>query len=89
MIKTQLTIIDTATTMPTTGETEAGSAEVQPARDNQPGVTDDRCGGPLPNARPTQPSTKTIQSSPMPKKNLIKQPRAAKPINSLKCYEFS
>ncbi len=71
MIRRQLTIIDMMTTMPATGETEVGAAEVQPTRDNQPGVTDYRWGGPLANVRPTQPSTRTIQSSPMPKKNLL------------------
>jgi len=32
-------------TIPVVGQTEAGSAEVQPARDNQPKATNGRWGG--------------------------------------------
>ena len=49
-------------------ETEAGSVEVQPARDNQPGVTDYRWGGSFRTARPTLSATMVIQNSLMPKK---------------------
>ena len=54
--------------IPSTGETEVGSVEVQPTRDNQPGVTDYRWGGSF--RIPTQPLKVVIQSSPMPKKTL-------------------
>ena len=66
MIKRWWTIIAPMTTMKSTGETEVGSAEVQPIRDNQLGVTDYRWGGPFCTAHPTLSPTGEIQNSPMP-----------------------
>ncbi len=40
-----LTIIEQTLTIPSAGETEAGSAEEQPARDSRLGVMDYRRGG--------------------------------------------
>jgi len=50
------------------GETEAASAEEQLARDNQPGVTDYRWGGPFRTVRPTFLPKRVSQNSLMPKK---------------------
>jgi len=80
MIKRWLTIVPPMTTMESTGETEVGSAEVQPIRDNQLGVTDYRWGGPFRTARPTLSPTGEIQNSPMPKKTSLPKARL-----SLKC----
>jgi len=44
-MKRVLTIIKELTTIPLVGQTEAGSAEVQPARDSQPKATNCRWGG--------------------------------------------
>ena len=52
--------------MPSAGQTQAGSVEVQPARDNQPGATDYRWGGSL--RIPTHPLKMVIQNTPMPQK---------------------
>ena len=67
-MKINLTIIEQPTKIVSAGETIVGSAEVQPARDNQPGVTDYRWGGSF--RIPTQPLKMVIQSSLMPKKTL-------------------
>ena len=75
MIKRLLTIIDPTTTMPPSGETEVGSVEVQPTRDNQLGVTDYRWGGLFRTACPTLSATTVIQSSPMPKKTSLPKAR--------------
>ena len=45
MIKRTLTNINPMATIPLVGQTEAGSAEVQPTRDNQPKATNRRWGG--------------------------------------------
>jgi len=45
VIKRQLTMIDPVTTIRLVGQTEAGSAEVHPARDTQPKATNGRWGG--------------------------------------------
>jgi len=68
-------MINAMTTMPLAGQTEAGSAEVQPARDSRLGVTDYRWGGPLRTARPTPSPTMVIQNSPMPKKTSLPKAR--------------
>jgi hypothetical protein len=44
-MKRSLTVIEEATTIPLVGQTEAGSAEEQPARDNQPKATNCRWDG--------------------------------------------
>jgi len=44
-MKIRLTIIEKLMRMPLVGQTEVGSAEVQPARDNQPKATNCRWGG--------------------------------------------
>ena len=47
MIKRILTLVNDLIIMPWTGQTEAGSVEVQPARDNQFKATNCRWGGGL------------------------------------------
>ena len=61
--------------MSSAGETEVGSVEVQPARDNQLGATDYRRGGLLRIARPTLSPKMVIQNSPMPKKTSLPKAR--------------
>ena len=56
-------------TITLTGETEAGSAEVQPARDNPSKATNGRWGGR--NYLPPLITPKTIPSLAMPAKNLL------------------
>ncbi len=61
-----LTIIEQTLTIPSAGETEAGSA-----RDSRPGVTDYRRGGRPQADRPAHFPRTGIQNSPMPEENLI------------------
>ena len=51
-MKRYLTEIDEPTTILSAGETDAGSAEVQPARDSQAGATNCRRDGGLTSAVP-------------------------------------
>jgi hypothetical protein len=57
------------------GETEAGTAEVQPARDTQLGVTDYPMGGHFQIGRPQYFLAMVIQNSPMPKKTSLLKAR--------------
>ena len=66
-----LTIIEEMITMSLAGKTEAGSAEVQPARDNRLGVTDYRMGGRFQVGRPAHFLEMVIQNSLMPKKTSL------------------
>jgi hypothetical protein len=61
--------------MPLAGETEAGSAEVQPARDSLLGVTDYRMGGRSQIGRPAHFLEMVIQNSLMPKKTSLPKAR--------------
>ena len=74
-----LTIIEEMITIPLAGETEAGSAEEQPARDSQLGVTDYRMGGRFQIGRPTHFLEVVSQNSLMPKKTSL--PKARYSIN--------
>lgn len=75
MIRNDLTITEKIITMPLVGETEAGSAEVQPARDSRLGVTDYRMGGHFQIGRPEYSLAMVIQNSPMPKKTSLPKAR--------------
>jgi len=66
-----LTITEELIRIQLVGKTEVGSAEVQPARDSQLGVTDYRMGGRFQTDHPTHFPTMVIQNSLMPKKNLL------------------
>ena len=79
MIKNDLTITEKITTMQLAGETEAGSAEVQPARDSRLGVTDYRMGGRSQIGRPALLLETVIQNSLMPKKTSL--PKARQSLN--------
>jgi hypothetical protein len=70
-----LTISQEITTMPLAGETEAGSAEMQPARDSRLGVTDYRMGGRSQIGRPAHFLEMVIQNSLMPKKTSLPKAR--------------
>ena len=70
-----LTIIEEMITMPLAGKTEAGSAEVQPARDSRLGVTDYRMGGRFQVGRPAHFLEMVIQNSLMPKKTSLPKAR--------------
>ena len=70
-----LTIIEEIITMPLAGKTEAGSAEVQPARDSRLGVTDYRMGGRFQVGRPAHFLEMVIQNSLMPKKTSLPKAR--------------
>jgi hypothetical protein len=63
-----LTTANLPSTISSAGETEAGSVEVQPARDNQPKATNCRGDGGLISAIPLSQPQKTILSFPMPQK---------------------
>jgi len=75
-----LTITEEMVTMPLAGKTEAGSAEVQPARDNRLGVTDYRMGGRFQIGRPPHFLETVIQNSLMPKKTSL--PKARQSLNT-------
>ena len=75
MIRNDLTITEKIITMPLVGETEAGSAEVQPARDSRQGVTDYRMGGRSQIGRPALFWEIVIQNSLMPKKTSLPKAR--------------
>jgi hypothetical protein len=74
-----LTITKDIITMPLVGETQAGSAEVQPVRDSRLGVTDYRMGGRIQIGRPTHFLEMVIQNSLMPKKTSL--PKARHSLN--------
>ena len=74
-----LTIIEEMITMPLAGETQAGSAEEQPARDSRLGVTDYRMGGRFQTGRPAHFLEMVSQNSLMPKKTSL--PKARYSIN--------
>ena len=65
--------------MPLAGETEAGSAEEQPARDSRLGVTDYRRGGRFQTGRPAHFLDMVSRNSLMPKKTSL--PKARDSIN--------
>ena len=79
-MKRSLTIIEQMTTIPLVGETEVGSAEAQPAKDSQPGVTDYCMGGRFQIGHPVHFFTTVIQNSLMPKKTSL--PKARQSLNS-------
>jgi len=70
-----LTIIEDMITMPLAGETQAGSAEEQPARDSWLGVTDYRMGGRFQTGRPAHFLEMVTQNSLMPKKTSLPKAR--------------
>jgi hypothetical protein len=70
-----LTIIQEMMTMPLAGETEAGAAEEQPARDSRLGVTDYRMGGRFQTDRPAHFLEMVSQNSLMPKKTSLPKAR--------------
>ena len=70
-----LTVIKEMMTMPLAGETEAGSAEEQPARDSRLGVTDYRMGGRSQIGRPAHFLEMVIPNSLMPNKTSLPQAR--------------
>ncbi len=72
-------MIEKIATMPSVGETEVGSAEVHPTRDNQLKATNCRGDGGVNSAIPFHQGTKTIQSFPMPKKTSL--PKAMLSLN--------
>ena len=74
-----MTIIEKMITMPLAGQTEAGSAEEQPARDSRLGVTDYRMGGRFQNGRPAHFLEMVSQNSLMPKKTSL--PKARHSLN--------
>ena len=75
-----LTIIEEMITMPLAGETQAGSAEEQPARDSRLGVTDYRMGGRFQIGRPAHFLEMVSQNALMPKKTSL--PKARHSINN-------
>lgn len=77
-MKINLTIIEQPTRIVSTGETKVGSAEVQPARDNQLKATNCRADGGLISTIPLSQPKKAILSFPMPKKTLICQRQISK-----------
>jgi len=79
MIRNDLTITEKIITMPLVGQTEAGSAEVQPARDSRLGVTDYRMGGRSQIGCPALFWEMVIQNSLMPKKTSL--PKARHSLN--------
>jgi len=74
-MKRSLTITEELIRVQLAGKMEAGSAEVQPARDSQPGVTDYRMGGRFQTDHPTHFPTMVIQNSLMPKKTSLPKAR--------------
>jgi len=70
-----LTIIEEMITIPLAGETQAGSAEEQPVRDNRLGVTDYRMGGRFQTGRPARFLEMVIRNSLMPKKTSLPKVR--------------
>ncbi len=61
--------------IPLVGQTEAGSAEEQPARDSRLGVTDYRMGGRFQTGRPAHFLEMVSQNSLMPKKTSLPKAR--------------
>jgi len=74
-----LTMIEGIITILLAGETEAGSAEVQPARDSRLGVTDYRTGGRFQTGRPAHFRQTVIHNSLMPQKTSL--PKARHSLN--------
>jgi hypothetical protein len=74
-MNTDLTIIEETITMPLAGETEAGAAEVQPARDSWLGVTDYHMGGRSQIGHPAHFLEVVIHNSPMPEKTSLPKAR--------------
>ncbi len=70
-----LTMTEDMITMLLAGETEAGSAEEQPARDSRLGVTDYRMGGRFQTGRPAHFLEMVSQNSLMPKKTPLPKAR--------------
>lgn len=68
-------MIEQMTTMPSVGETEVGSAEVQPTRDSQLKATNSRRDGGEISAFPFYSHTTAIQSFAMPKKTSLPKAR--------------
>ncbi len=64
--KVPISVIEPSTRIVSAGQTEVGSVEVQPARDNQFTATSCRGGGGLVSTIPLSQSQKTIPSFPMP-----------------------
>ena len=62
-------------TISSAGETEAGAAEVQPARDSRLGVTDYHVDGRSKIGRPAHFLEAVIHNSPMPKKTSLPKAR--------------
>ena len=75
-----LTMIEEIITISLAGETEAGSAEVQPARDSRLGVTDYRTGGRFQIGRPAHFRETVIHYSLMPQKTSL--PKARNSLNN-------
>jgi hypothetical protein len=70
-----LTITEELIRIQLVGKMEVGSAEVQPARDSQLGVTDYRMGGRFQTDHPTHFPTMVIQNSLMRKKTSLPKAR--------------
>ncbi len=79
MTKRTLTRIGAMITIPLVGQTEAGSAEVQPARDNQPKATNGRWDG-----RQNRPSHSLAQNH-SELCDAFKKPSCQRQDLSLKC----
>ncbi len=75
-MKRVLTIIEELTTIPLVGQTEAGSAEVQPARDSQLKATNCRWGGSLIPAIPFYEFQRQFRALLCLKKNLLAEGKA-------------
>jgi len=71
--KVPISVIEPSTRIVSAGQTEVGSVDVQPARDNQLKATNCRGGGGLVSTIPLSQSQKTIPSFPMPKKTKANQ----------------
>jgi len=75
-MKRVLTIIKELTTIPSVGQTEAGSAEVQPARDSQLKATNCRWDGSLTPAIPFYEFQRQFRTLLCLKKNLLAEGKA-------------
>ena len=81
MTKRKLTRTNPMATIPVVGQTEAGSAEVQPARDNQLNATNGRWDG-----RQNRPSHSLAQNH-SELCDVLKKPSCQRQDLSLKCKE--
>jgi len=79
-MKRSLTKIIELTTMTLVGQTEAGSVEVQPARDSQPNATNCRWGGSL------LPSHFTIRQDNSELCNALKKPNKKSPPKAVSLF---